>query len=255
MLSISPIRAFNDNYIWCLSNGTNAWVVDPGDAAPVLTFLDKNELSLKGVLVTHHHADHTGGIEALVAAMPELTVFAPRGTRYSGPATLVNDGQILELSGLDQRALVCFCPGHTLDHCAYQVGNHLFCGDTLFSGGCGRLFEGSPSQMHDSLAKLRDLGASNLLYPTHEYTLANLEFALAVEPQNQQLHAYQQKCRKLRNDDIATLPTTMAQELAINPFLRTHLPELQQSAAAHSGAPCTDSLECFTQLRAWKDNF
>ncbi|TKB48570.1 hydroxyacylglutathione hydrolase [Ferrimonas sediminicola] len=254
-MSISPIPAFDDNYIWCLSATDHAWVVDPGDGDAAAAYLLEQGLELGGVLITHHHSDHVAGVATLKRHWPDAEVVVPVNSPFQGGTQTVSEGSRILLEGLHQIATVTLCPGHTLDHCAYQVGHHLFCGDTLFSGGCGRLFEGSAEQMHDSLHKLRMLGASTLLYPAHEYTLANLAFAQAVEPDNEQLQAYQLRCSKLRQDGIPTLPTSMANELAINPFLRSHLPQVQAAAERHSGHPCQDSLACFTQLRAWKDRF
>ncbi|WP_035385179.1 hydroxyacylglutathione hydrolase [Ferrimonas futtsuensis] len=255
MLSITPIPAFDDNYIWCLHIGDHAWVVDPGDGDAAAAYLLEQGLELNGILITHHHHDHVGGVASLRGHWPEVEVVVPANSAFDGGTQVANEGSQILLEGLNQIAKVTLCPGHTLDHCAYQVGHHLFCGDTLFSGGCGRLFEGSAEQMYHSLQKLRHLGASTLLYPAHEYTLTNLDFALAVEPDNQQLQAYQHRCSKLRQDKIPTLPTSMANELTINPFLRSHLPQIQAAAEQHSGQPCGDSVACFAQLRAWKDKF
>lgn len=255
--AIQPISAFSDNYIWCISVDGRAAVVDPGDATPVVEFLNNNELELEAILITHHHFDHVGGIDALLAQWPQLKIFGPHNDCVNIQHRL-KDGDRLHCLGLEFEVLAV--PGHTLDHIAYyaQPGNLsplLFCGDTLFAGGCGRIFEGSPAQMQHSLQSLAELPADTRVYCAHEYTLANLDFALAAEPGNRELCARRQREQLQRRADRPTLPSTIELERRTNPFLRTDSPELQSRVQAHAGLATTDELEIFTALRQWKNEF
>lgn len=255
-----PIPAFADNYLWLLHDGKRAVVVDPGDAEPVLRVLKQHALQLESILVTHHHADHIGGVDALREATG-AKVFGPATERIPGPFTPLQEGAKVHALGLDFQVLDV--PGHTAGHIAFysplcalggQTQPLLFCGDTLFSGGCGRLFEGTPAQMLASLDKLAALPDACLVCCTHEYTLSNLRFALAVEPDNTELAAYQTRCLRLRNDDQPTLPTSIAQELLINPFLRTRQATI--IAAAHRfDASAHDDTTVFAAIRQWKNQF
>lgn len=256
MLTIRPIPAFTDNYIWCLDDGALACVVDPGDAAPVLAFLERHALSLAGLLITHHHADHTGGIAALLERYPGAAVYGPPNPAIAGINQPQREGDAIELLG--QRFEVIAVPGHTLDHIAYFSAEHqpplLFCGDTLFAAGCGRLFEGSPEQMFSSLQKLAGLPATTEVYCTHEYTLSNLRFARAAEPGNRALERRFEAVQRKRDRAEITLPSTIALELETNPFLRADQPEL--IAAARRQDPAARSPEqVFATLRRWKDHF
>ena len=252
MITIRPIPAFNDNYIWHLQQNGEHWVVDPGDAAPVMGALNGERLT--GILLTHHHFDHTGGVPALTSAF-DCPVYGP-GT-IDGVTHPLADGDQITL--LDRPWEVMAVPGHTLDHIALLMKGDevysLFCGDTLFAGGCGRLFEGTPAQMHQSLSRLAALPADTRVYCTHEYTLANLAFALAVEPDNQALIKRQQEAQAQRRKNAPTLPSTIGLERATNPFLRAEEPSVRRQASTQGAEPEANSVEIFATLRHWKDNF
>lgn len=256
MLTLIPIPAFADNYLWLLHDGQHALVVDPGDAVPVQRVLQDNGLQLSAILVTHHHADHTGGVDTLRNATG-AAVFGPASERIPEPFAPLCEGNIISAMGLDFQ--VIDVPGHTSGHIAYYTPDMngkplLFCGDTLFSGGCGRLFEGTPAQMLASLDKLAALPGNTVTCCTHEYTLSNLRFAVAVDPANQALRSYQTHCEKLRLQNLPTLPTSIAQELLINPFLRTRQPALV-SSARHVDAAAHDDVSVFAAIRQLKNNF
>jgi hydroxyacylglutathione hydrolase len=255
-LTLLALPAFSDNYVWLLHDGREAVVVDPGDAAPVLTELDARALRLVGILVTHHHADHVGGIDAL---RPRLQgpVWGPRREAIPEPYLPLDDGDRVQALGLSFSVLDV--PGHTAGHVAYYCGEApgaplLFCGDTLFSGGCGRLFEGSPQQMWTSLQRLAALPASTRVCCAHEYTLSNLRFAQAVEPDNAAQHQYLLACQQRRADQQPTLPSTVGLERQINPFLRCQESAVQRSARQH-GAEDDAPVSVFTALREWKNSF
>lgn len=255
-MNLVALPAFADNYIWMLHDGRSAVVVDPGDPAPVLAALDTMRLQLAGILVTHHHADHTGGVDALRGRL-RGTVHAPAAELTPEPHTPVAGGDIVEVLG--RRFQVIDVPGHTAGHIAYFQHDDadeplLFCGDTLFSGGCGRLFEGTPAQMHDSLQRLAGLPDATRVCCTHEYTLSNLRFAEAVEPGNAELLAYAELCRAERAAGRPTLPSRIALERQINPFLRCAEPAVID-AAVRQGASGRNGPEVFAALRRWKDNF
>lgn len=258
MLTVVPIPAFNDNYIWMLQRqGTRrVVVVDPGQAEPVLKRLKDQSLELEAILVTHHHKDHVGGIQALLnfASVP---VYGPANPAIDNITHSLHEGATLTV--LDEQFQVLEVPGHTLDHIAYVSTSAklplLFCGDSLFSAGCGRLFEGSAEQMFTSLTKYTHMTPETMVYPTHEYTLANLSFAMAVEPDNLALQEYQSCCIKQREVDQPTLPTTIGREMAINPFLRSNEPSITKSVEKHFELSLTDPVAVFRQTRLWKDQF
>ena len=258
MLSVTPIEAFADNYIWCLQRGTDrgVFVVDPGDGAPVLKALQARRLELAGILITHHHYDHTGGLEQLLAQR-QVPVYGPRNPAIARLTVRLAAGDRIEVLGRTLEVLEV--PGHTLDHIAYFSAGEpplLFCGDTLFAGGCGRLFEGDPPVMHRSLSALAALPASTLVYCAHEYTLANLAFALAVEPDNAALNTRRAEDQARRQRNLPTVPSELGLELATNPFLRCRQAAVCAAAQARdSGVETDDPVAVFAALRRWKDQF
>jgi len=254
MVSIHAIPAFRDNYIWALENGTHAAVVDPGDAAPVESFLEKRNLQLAAVLATHHHADHVGGLPALVAHW-RCPTFGPAHEVPSGIDTRLAEGDRMTIPRLGIALGVLDIPAHTAGHIAFVGEDMVFCGDTLFACGCGRLFEGSAAQMADSLAKLARLPAATRVYCGHEYTLANIRFAEAVEPDNRKLAERKVRESAKRERGAPTLPSTIGEELATNPFLRCAEPEVVASAERHAGRKLGDPVAVFAEIREWKNSF
>ena len=257
MPSIIPIRAFTDNYIWSIEDGKRAAIVDPGDAKPVLAHLRERGLTLCAIVNTHHHGDHVGGNEALLAAF-DVPVFGPAHEAIPGRTRALAEGDRIELPMLGLRFEVLDVPGHTAGHIAYvgEVdGPVVFCGDTLFAGGCGRLFEGTPAQMWSSLSKLASLPDETRAYCAHEYTLANLRFAHAVEPGNAALAARIAREAARRERDEPTVPSVMADERATNPFLRAAEPHVRAAAEAHAGHALPDAVASFAALREWKNGF
>ena len=249
---LRPLPAFADNYIWTLSNDAGQTViVDPGEAAPVLAA--REGLRPVAVLLTHHHADHIGGVGELLQTWPDLQVIAPEDERIGHATRRVREGDEVELE--DWRFRVTEIPGHTRSHIAFHGHGLLFCGDTLFSLGCGRLFEGTPAQMVDSLTKLAALPPEIRICCGHEYTVNNSRFATVVEPGNLALRRRSEEARTMRNRGLPTLPSTLADELATNPFLRVDEPEVRQSLHARLGREPADSVEAFAELRRWKDGF
>lgn len=256
-MNLIPLPAFQDNYLWLLHDGQRALVVDPGDAEPVRTVLAANGLQLEAILVTHHHQDHTGGVAALREATG-ARVYGPVRESIPEPLQRLGEGDRIEVLGLPFEVLDV--PGHTAGHIAYfcpdwEGAPLLFCGDTLFSGGCGRVFEGTPAQLHASLAKLAALPGATRVCCTHEYTLSNLKFATAVEPGNAQLIHYRQQCEQRRSHGEPTLPSTIAVEREINPFLRTRQPAVARAAHAYNAADEADPVAVFAALRQWKNEF
>lgn len=255
MVHVTPIPALGDNYIWLLrqDDSSRAVVVDPGDAAPVIEHIEREGLTLENILITHHHHDHTGGLQELVERY-RPHVFGPDNPAIGNIDTPLSDGD--QCSILDRHFEVIATPGHTLDHISFFAAGIpalLFCGDTLFLAGCGRLFEGSAEQMHTSLSRLAELPDDTLIFAAHEYTLANLRFAKAADPDNPHVDSAIAQCQTLRDQGRPTLPTQLDSERKINPFLRSAEPAVQASAALHGA---TDSpLATFATLRAWKDRF
>ena len=255
-MKLIPLPAFDDNYIWMLHDGHRALVVDPGDAQPVLQALQHEGVQLQGILVTHHHADHTGGVDALREATG-ASVFGPALEPMPEPIRRLRGGNTAELLGLTFQVLDV--PGHTAGHIAYfcEIDGEapiLFCGDTLFSGGCGRLFEGTAQQMLASLSALAALPGPTRVCCAHEYTLSNLKFALEVEPDNPRLVAYHAACQTLRMQNQPTLPSSIATERQVNPFLRSDQLTIVASAGRFDAAGLALN-GAFATLRQWKNQY
>ncbi|WP_411834544.1 hydroxyacylglutathione hydrolase [Pseudoxanthomonas mexicana] len=257
-MRLQALPAFEDNYIWALvDDDGDALIVDPGQAEPVLA-ASRLGLWPAAVLVTHHHPDHCGGVAALRERWPTLPVFAPDDARIAHASERVGDGDSVAVKGWRLRVLAV--PGHTSSHVAYHGGPpqqapHLFCGDTLFSLGCGRMFEGTPPQMLASLDRLAALAPESLVCCGHEYTLANAAFARTVDPRNDALRHRIEEAQAMRQAGRPTLPTSLARELACNPFLRTDAPAVQEAVAHRLGRMPRDRVETFAELRRWKDGF
>jgi hydroxyacylglutathione hydrolase len=257
-IDVIPVPALKDNYVWLLRRrgGVHCAVVDPGDASPVLDYLRSMSLQLTDILITHHHADHTAGISGLKQMFPGCRVYGPQHEAQRIEHRL-SQGMKLNLAELDLEFEVLDIPGHTLGHIAYYSGGHslLFCGDTLFSVGCGRLHEGTAEQMYASLRQLAGLPGGTAVYCGHEYTMKNIAFARQVEPHNGALWAFEQQALQLRATGRPTLPTRLCDELAVNPFLRAHTPDVKRSTERHCGESLVAPLEVFRALRRWKDGF
>jgi hydroxyacylglutathione hydrolase len=259
-MKLIALPAFSDNYLWLWQQDLMAVVVDPGDAAPVMQALVDQDLTLAAILVTHHHADHVGGVRELHLATG-AHVFGPAREEVPAPFTPVMQGDQLDLLG--QIVQVLDVPGHTAGHVAYFLPNAtpspvLFSGDTLFSGGCGRIFEGTPAQMLASLDNIAALAPHTQVCCAHEYTVSNLRFALAVEPRNTDLQTYMALCQQLRAEGLPTLPAQLGMELQINPFLRVRHPDVQHAVAQHAGLSAleqTNDVAVFAALREWKNDF
>lgn len=250
--AIIPIPAFQDNYIWLiLTTEQKAWVVDPGDATPVFDELKKHHLTLDGILITHHHHDHSGGVAALLTQWPKARVVASHKSTVNGVNEPVTKSS--EILCGDYSFKVLEIPGHTLDHVAFYHSDVVFCGDTLFSVGCGKVFEGTPGEMYQSLNKLRHLPDTIQIYCGHEYTLANLQFAEKVEPQNPMIQQKLQRVLLQRQNNQPTIPSLLAEEKAINPFLRCEEPSVIRAAENYAGRTLSNPIEVFTCLRAWKN--
>ncbi len=252
--TIVPIRAFQDNYIWCLRRASVAVVVDPGDANPVFDYLSNEGLRLSAILTTHHHGDHVGGNTNLLSKY-NVPVFGPAHDKIPGITRTLREGDTIEVPGMGLHFRICDVPGHTAAHIAYYGDGVLFCGDTLFSCGCGRLFEGTAAQMHSSLSKLAALPGDTLVYCTHETTLSNLRFARAADPGNPAIEERDASARAALAFGNPSLPSTMESELAANPFLRGGSPAVAASASRYAGRALTSPLEVFATLRKWKDGF
>lgn len=259
-LSHSPgvlaIPAFADNYLWLIHDDTHAAVVDPGDAAPVIETLKNHGLKLVAILLTHHHADHVGGVPELLAQY-QVPVFGPKNSRIAGITQPVSEGDTVELPEFGVKLSVLEVPGHTLDHIAYHEPDRrwLFCGDTLFAGGCGRLFEGSPAQMTVSLGKLAALPDDTAVYCAHEYTMSNLKFAREVEPENVELSTRIAEEQRKRDQNLPTLPSFIGLEKLTNPFLRYTEPRILDRLTSVGRLPVRESIPAFAALREWKNSY
>jgi hydroxyacylglutathione hydrolase len=258
MQSPIAISSFNDNYIWLIVTDQGCWVVDPGDAKPVIAWLEAHQQQIAGVLLTHHHADHVGGVEALVQFAHRrnqtLTVWGPEECqRWRNQAAKPED--LLHISGLGNVSVIDVS-AHTLGHIAYFLPEPawLFCGDSLFSAGCGRLFEGTPVQLFHTLQRINNLPSRTQIFPAHEYTAKNLAFAQRVEPTNESIKQAYGEVSKWREQNIASLPTTLERERRINPFLRLHSVELRAQVAAYAATAFNSEIETLTLLRHWKDH-
>lgn len=255
MLQVHPIPAFQDNYIWAIHAPSGACaVVDPGDARVVEAYLADQNLTLCAILITHHHPDHTAGLGALCANR-DIPVYGPAQTPARGITHGLQDGDHVHLDALDLALDVLEVPGHTLDHIAFFGHGKLFCGDTLFSGGCGRLFEGTPAQMLNSLRKLQRLPADTQVYCTHEYTLANFRFAQSVDPDNPDLAKRTAWAKTRREQDQPTLPSDLGTETAINPFLRCDQPAVIAAAQSQGNCASDEPEAVFAAIRTMKDNY
>jgi hydroxyacylglutathione hydrolase len=255
-MHIVALQAFRDNYIWMIHDSRSAVVVDPGDAGPVLAACESGGLRLAGILVTHHHPDHTGGIAALLQR-GSVPVWGPAGEDIGGVSQRVAGGDSVELQALGLRFEVLDVPGHTLGHIAYHCASPgiLLCGDTLFSAGCGRLFEGTPEQMLASLDRLGSLPDDTQVFCAHEYTLSNLQFARRVEPGNSDTEEYERWCLRQRSELLPTLPSSIARERRVNPFLRSDQASIRAQLREHFGREGADRVDAFAMLRQWKNDF
>ena len=251
---VIPLRAFTDNYIWTIRNGGHAAVVDPGDARPVLDYLQREKLQLVAIFNTHHHADHVGGNSELLKHC-KVPVFGPHDPRIAEVTQRLADGERMTLPHFGLEFEVMEIPGHTRTHIAFHGAGMLFCGDTLFAVGCGRLFEGTPRQMHDSLTKLIRVPDATRVYCGHEYTLSNIRFAKAADPNNRALRELETHTQQLRDQDLPTLPSTIAREKATNPFLRCREADIIATASKYAGKPLTDPVNVLAAIREWKNNF
>lgn len=253
-MEIIAVPALSDNYIWMLCDHKHktAWAVDPGEAQPVLNFLEQMGLNLSGILLTHHHYDHSGGVVELIQTNKNLLIFASHQSSMPYINQPLHDGD--QFKCFDLTCRVMEIPGHTLDHLAFVIGSAIFCGDTLFSMGCGKIFEGSAMQMYSSLQRLSQLENNCQIYCGHEYTLKNLEFALLVEPNNAQLQKKYQSIVKLRKSHQPSLPSLLVDEKRFNPFLRCEDPQIIQAVEKYCRKELSDPVEVFFNLRQWKNN-
>ena len=255
MLNVTCIPAFSDNYLWLLTSGDQKYgvIVDPGDANPVLQKLQQANITLCGILITHHHSDHVGGITKLLEHYPNIPVYGPANERIPHRTHALGEGDVVELKELSLRLMVLDVPGHTAGHIAYYAEGALFCGDTLFANGCGRIFGGSAKDLYHSLQRIAQLPVETLIYCAHEYTLDNIGFARWVEPDNDVLAQRLEACHQLLDTDKQTVPSLLGLELETNPFLRVSIPEVAERINQHLKTTLSDPAELFSALRTWKD--
>lgn len=257
MLNIHPAHAFKDNYIWVVHNQNYAVVIDPGITTPVIEYLQLNKLQLCAILITHHHNDHTGGIAGLIQRF-DIPVYGPSNELITAITNPVQQNDIVNLPDISLNLTVLDTPGHTRGHIAYYGSDPwdmIFCGDTLFSCGCGRIFEGSAAQLYQTLQKISQLPDATLIYCAHEYTLGNIEFAKAVDPKNKKLYKFAITAEALRHKNMPTIPTTLALEKTINPFLRCEHQPIINSVQNYSQQLLQNSVDIFAVLREWKNKF
>lgn len=255
MIQVIYVPAFTDNYIWLITNEERKHVaiVDPGDAQPVIEELQNRDLQPIAILITHHHHDHVGGISKLLATYPGLPVYGPAKENIPHMTQPLSEAQEVTLQELGLRFRVLDVPGHTAGHIAYYGENSLFCGDTLFANGCGRVFDGSLAELHKSLQRIAQLPAKTVVYCTHEYTVDNIGFAKWVEPDNAKLDERLEECWELLDNGRATVPFELGSEFETNPFMRTHIPEVIAKAEEVAGRETHTSDDVFAILRIWKD--
>jgi len=257
-LRVHPINTFSDNYVWLIEDGEYAVVVDPGQSQPVLDALKDRNLSLTAILLTHHHQDHVGGVGEILAHFP-VPVYGPAMETLPACDFPLIEGSLVQLSKPALSLSVLDVPGHTAGHIAFtgQVGEDpvLFCGDTLFVVGCGRVFEGTPPQMLASLDKLASLPPRTRVYCAHEYTLSNLRWAVHVDPENAALATFEQYAVAQRQAGTPTVPSDIELEKRCNPFLRVREPEIVQAATRWAGKALSEPAEVFAALREWKNGF
>ncbi len=252
-ISIEAIPAFSDNYIWLLSGeDTSCGVVDPGESAPVLETLRDRKLDLKYILLTHHHYDHIDGAQTLISEFPEVTVYGPEDNRINFDHIECHEGDVIDLNALGLEFGVLEVPAHTRSHIAFFGHELLFSGDTLFSVGCGKLFEGTPEQMQSAMDKFSALPPGTRIYCGHEYTLSNCEFALQVEPDNQALQTRKNEAKRLREEEKITLPAILQNELEVNPFMRTREKAVVEAARKIDPSAQPGS-QVMAVIRRWKD--
>lgn len=251
-MNLISVPAFKDNYIWLLANDEkHCVIVDPGDAAPVLQALEQYGLSPAAILLTHHHNDHTGGVQQLATHYPDIHIYGPQETKHCGVTHTVQEGDKITVAGSEFS--IFFVPGHTAGHIAYYSHPYLFCGDTLFSAGCGRIFEGTAQQMFESLIKLADLPDETQVCCAHEYTLSNLAFAHQIWPEDVDIYDYLVKISQLREKGESSLPSTLGRERRINIFLRHHDIDLKRKLSINTDTQ--GDWQIFAHLRALKDQF
>jgi len=255
-MKVEAIRILKDNYVWTLIDDAtqNAIIIDPGDAQPVMDYLQQHHLSLSAILVTHHHWDHTNGIASIVREF-NVPVYGSANENMHELTHPLTEKTLLQIREFPFDIKILEIPGHTAGHIAYYLPGKLFCGDTLFAAGCGRLFEGTAAEMSASLQKILSLPDETEIYCAHEYTLDNLRFAQLVEPDNQAIVERTQHVAALRNQHLPSLPSTLQEEKATNPFLRCDIPAVKASVEKHAGRKLNDMVEVFGELRKWKDAF
>lgn len=258
-LNINRIHAFTDNYIWSIEENNKMILVDPGDAKVCIQYIEENNLTLSMILITHRHNDHVGGVSQLVQYCKTnnwpITVYGPNKEALDVSDVKVNNDDIIKVKDFSFSIHVTEIYGHTLGHIGYMINDNLFCGDTLFSGGCGRIFDGSAEELFQSLKKIASLPEKTQIYCAHEYTQANLVFALTVDPTNDELISYYNTIETLRSKKQSSIPTSIHIEKKINPFLRCAQPEIKNSVEAFYGQSLSSELSTFTYLRCWKDEF